>query len=146
MLNRSATNLPNIPKTVRLVFSTGIIFLLIMSGLRLALFLAFSRHGHSPAGVFSSFWLGIRFDLRYVAIWELILLAAGCSAGPALFERKAGQRLVLGLTGGAAFLLVLFYCTDFAHYPYLSQRLNASVLNYLADTGISGDMIWQTYP
>jgi hypothetical protein len=41
MVNRPATNLPNIPKTVRLVFSTGIIFLLIMSGLRLALFLVF---------------------------------------------------------------------------------------------------------
>src|ERR1019366_3006465 len=28
----------------------------------------------------------------------------------------------------------------------LSQRLNASVLNYLVDARISTNMIWQTYP
>ncbi len=42
--------------------------------------------------------------------------------------------------------LVFFYCVDFAHYAYLSQRLSASVLNYLTDTGISAGLVWQTYP
>src|SRR5579859_1142359 len=110
MLNRSATNLPNIPKTVRLVFSTGIIFLLIMSLLRLALYLAFSTQGHSFAGLFSAFILGLRFDLRYAGILGLVLLLAGCLAGPGLFHSKAGRRAVLGLTGVAAFILVFFYC------------------------------------
>jgi len=117
-----------------------------MSLLRLALFLAFSRQGHSFTGVFSSFLLGMRFDLRYVGILELLILLTGCVAGPALFRRKAGRRWVLGLTGVAAFLLVFFYLVDFAHYSYLSQRLNASVLNYLADAAISTTMVWQTYP
>jgi hypothetical protein len=131
---------------VRLVFSTGIIFLLIMSLLRLALFLVFSRQGHSFPEVFSSFLLGIRFDLRYVGILGLLLFLSGSLAGKALFQRKAGRRWVLGMTGGAAFLVVFFYSIDFAHYSYLSQRLNASVLNYLADAAISSTMVWQTYP
>src|SRR5258708_29638906 len=104
MLNRSATNLPNIPKTVRLVFSTGIIFLLIMSLLRLGLFLFFSRQGHSFTAVFSSFLLGVRFDLRYIGILELLLLLAGCLTGQALFQHKAGRRGVLGLTASAGFI------------------------------------------
>lgn len=40
----------------------------------------------------------------------------------------------------------LFYGFDFAHYSYLSQRLNASVLNFLEDAGISFNMMWQSYP
>ncbi|HEY4336659.1 MAG TPA: LTA synthase family protein [Puia sp.] len=117
-----------------------------MSLLRLALFLAFSRQGHSFAGMLSAFLLGVRFDLRYVGILELLILLTGCLAGPALFERKAGRNWVLGLTGVAAFLVVFFYSVDFAHYSYLSQRLNASILNYLADAAISTTMVWQTYP
>jgi phosphoglycerol transferase MdoB-like AlkP superfamily enzyme len=146
MSNRPATNLPNIPKTVRLVFSTGIIFLLIMSLLRLALFFSFSKQGHSFGAVFSSFLLGVRYDLRYIGILEVLLLIMG--AFPALdpFGTRIGRRLNLGLTGLAAFMIVFFYSVDFAHYSYLSQRLNASVLNYLTDAGISANMVWQTYP
>jgi phosphoglycerol transferase MdoB-like AlkP superfamily enzyme len=131
---------------VRLVFSTGIIFLLIMSLLRLALFFSFSRQGHSFGAVFSSFVLGIRYDLRYVGILEVILLLAGAIPALDLFRSKAGRQLVLGLTGLGAAGIVFFYSVDFAHYSYLSQRLNASVLNYLTDAGISVNMVWQTYP
>jgi len=146
MSNRSATNLPNIPKTVRLVFSTGIIFLLIMSLLRLALFLSFSKQGHSFGAVIPSFVLGIRYDLRYVGILDVLLLLLGMIRVSDPFRGGWARRLALGLIGIAAFLVLFFYSVDFAHYSYLSQRLNASVLNYMTDAGISVNMVWQTYP
>ncbi|HEY4291026.1 MAG TPA: sulfatase-like hydrolase/transferase [Puia sp.] len=117
-----------------------------MSLLRLALFFSFSKQGHSFGAVFSSFVLGIRYDLRYVGILEVIILLAGAIPALDLFRSKAGRRLVLGLTGVGAAGIVFFYSVDFAHYSYLSQRLNASVLNYLTDAGISVNMVWQTYP
>lgn len=43
-------------------------------------------------------------------------------------------------------MLCIFYAIDFAHYAYLSQHLNGSVLNYLDDAKISLKMVWQTYP
>jgi phosphoglycerol transferase MdoB-like AlkP superfamily enzyme len=43
-------------------------------------------------------------------------------------------------------ILLLFYFIDFYHFDYLHQRLNATILNYLQDAGISYQMIWQTYP
>ena len=43
-------------------------------------------------------------------------------------------------------LMILFYAVDFQHFDYLSQRLNASVLNYTEDAKISFNMVWQTYP
>src|ERR1700761_8283281 len=146
MLNRPATNLPNIPKTVRLVFSTAIIFLLIMSGLRLGLFLAFPTQGHRFVGVLSSFGLGVRFDLRYAGILAVLLLLLGSLPWVDPYKTKAGKRVFLTLTGIGAFLLVFFYAVDFAHYSYLSQRLNASDLNYLTNAGISATMVWQSYP
>ncbi len=146
MLNRPASNLPNIPKTVRLVFSIGIIFLLIMSLLRLALFVSFPKQGHHFTAVASSFLLGIRYDLRYAGILAAILLITGSFSFLDPFRSKAGRKWVLFLSGFSGLLLVFFYAVDFAHYSYLSQRLNASVLNYLTDAGISANMVWQTYP
>jgi Sulfatase len=146
MINRSATNLPNIPKTVRLVFSIGIIFLLIMSLLRLALFISFSAQGHSFLSLLPAFLLGLRYDLRYAGIFSAVLLITGSFTFLDPFRSKAGRRWLFFLGGLAGLILVIFYCVDFAHYAYLSQRLNGSVLNYLTDAGISAGVVWQTYP
>src|SRR5580698_9389372 len=146
MSNRSATNLPNIPKTVRLVFSIGIIFLLIMSLLRLALFIVFPSQGHSFLSLLPCFWLGIRYDLRYAGILAVLVLITACFSFLDPFRREAGRRWLFIVVSVGALLVVLFYCVDFAYYAYLSQRLSASVLNYLTDTGISAGVVWQTYP
>jgi len=146
MSNRSASNLPNIPKTVRLVFSIGIIFLLIMSLLRLALFIVNPSQGHSFFSLLPCFWLGIRYDLRYAAILAVLLLLMACFSFLDPFRRDAGRRWLFFVISFAGLTVVFFYCVDFAHYAYLSQRLNASVLNYLTDTGISAALVWQTYP
>jgi phosphoglycerol transferase MdoB-like AlkP superfamily enzyme len=146
MLNRSATNLPNIPKTVRLVLAIGIIFLLIMSLLRLALYIVFPSQGHSFVSLLPCFWLGIRYDIRYAGILTVLLLITGSLPFLDPFRRRAGQRWLFSVVSLAALCVVFFYCVDFAHYAYLSQRLSASVLNYLTDTGISAGVVWQTYP
>lgn len=117
-----------------------------MSGLRLGLFLAFPSQGHRFGGVLSSFGLGLRFDLRYVGILAVLLLLIGSLPFLDPYRTKAGKKFFLTLTGIGAFLLVFFYAVDFAHYSYLSQRLNASDLNYLTNAGISATMVWQTYP
>src|SRR5580698_7449120 len=125
MINRSASNLPNIPKTVRLVFSIGIIFLLIMSLLRLALFLVNSSQGHSFFSLLPSFWLGIRYDLRYAGILAALVLITASLPFLDPFRREGGRRWLFLLVTLAGFWVVFFYCVDFAYYAYLSQRLSA---------------------
>ena len=143
MLTRSGIK---IPKLVRFIFSVEIIFLLIMSLLRVLLFLFFSRQGNHFSGVLPSFLLGLRFDLRYIGILGALLLIMGSFRPVDPFLTAPGRKLALFFTGLAAFFVVFFYSVDFAHYSYLSQRLSASVLNYLVDARISTGMIWQTYP
>jgi phosphoglycerol transferase MdoB-like AlkP superfamily enzyme len=135
-----------IPKLIRLIFVVGIIFLLIMSLLRLGLYLFFSKQGHSFSELVPSFVLGVRFDLRYVGILCAALLITGSLTFLDTFRKPAGRKWAFSLIGVSGFLVLFFYSVDFAHYSYLSQRLNASVLNYLADANISATMVWQTYP
>ncbi len=114
--------------------------------MRIGLFLFFNRQGHGFSDLVPSFLLGLRFDLRMVCVVMLCMLVLG-SISPLnpFHSRKAriGWNIFFALV---VFGLILFYFVDFAHYAYLSQRLNASVLNYLEDAGISLSMVWQSYP
>jgi phosphoglycerol transferase MdoB-like AlkP superfamily enzyme len=135
-----------IPKLIRWIFMTGIFFLIIMSVLRVCFFFFFSKQGNSFSQILPSLLLGIRYDLRDICLLLLLLLLSGISSFLDPFRTERGRRTWFFLFGVAAFLLSFFYSVDFAHYGYLSQRLNASILNYLGDAGISMKMIWQTYP
>lgn len=135
-----------IPKLTRWIFFAGIIFLFVMTLLRFAFFLYFPNQGNNLSVAFSSFVLGIRFDLREVCIVCLLLLVLGGVSFLDPFKKNIGRKISLCIIALAAFLLVFFYSVDFAHYSYLSQRLNASSLNYLSDAQTSAKMVWQSYP
>ena len=117
-----------------------------MSLLRIVLFFSFSSQGNHFSQLADAGVLGLRYDLRYVGILGMLLLISGSFPFLHPFATRAGRKWALFIIGLAAFLLVFFYSVDFAHYSYLSQRLNASVLNYLLDASISAGMVWQTYP
>src|SRR5216684_3508394 len=98
-----------IPKLIRLIFAVGIIFLLIMSLLRLFLFLFFGKQGHSFEEVLSSFVLGLRFDMRYVGILSALLLITGSLPFLQPFRKPAGRKWALFLIGLSGFLIIFFY-------------------------------------
>lgn len=135
-----------IPKLIRWIFSTGIIFLLLMTLLRLSLFLFFDKQGNHFSDILTALFLGLRYDLKMISILLLFMLLAGSIPFIHPFNTVRGRRIWLIILGIISFIFVFFYSVDFPHYSYLSQRLNASVLNYLADTSISMNMLWQTYP
>ncbi|MEP6584595.1 MAG: LTA synthase family protein [Ginsengibacter sp.] len=62
------------------------------------------------------------------------------------FENPASKKVFKWYFFIISICLTVLYTTDFEHYDYLHQRLNASVLNYAEDAKISMNMIWQTYP
>jgi hypothetical protein len=135
-----------IPKLVRWIFFTGIIFLSVMTLLRVVFYFYFPDHGNGLKDIVSSFILGFRFDLREVCILCLLLLVLGSISFLNPFEKKLGNKIARTIVLLTVFLLIFFYSVDFAHYSYLSQRLNASVLNYLGDAATSSKMVWQSYP
>lgn len=87
-----------------------------------------------------------------VNISALILLLVTLLAGLFImrdlnpFRNKKAKKIWLIYLVLFFALLSFFYALDFQHFDYLHQRLNASVLNYTQDAGISWKMAWQTYP
>ncbi|MBK7884195.1 MAG: LTA synthase family protein [Chitinophagaceae bacterium] len=104
---------------------------------------------YRPAGyLFSAkvFLLGLRYDLRIIGIVGIIILFGSSIARLNPFKYSNAKKIWNFLLPLFFIILLFFYVIDFYHYDYLHQRLNASVLNYAADAGISFNMMWQTYP
>ncbi len=136
--------LQRIPRLLRWIFTVVGIFLITMTICRLVFFWTYNPPGKAFSG--SAFLLGLRFDLRIACIvgMAILLLCAVPFLHP--FKNNRAQKFWNILLPVVFVLLLLFYFIDFYHFDYLHQRLNASVLNYLQDAGISYKMMWQTYP
>ncbi|MBK8953404.1 MAG: hypothetical protein IPM85_15230 [Chitinophagaceae bacterium] len=129
---------------IRWMLLTGSFFLTLMSLLRLVFHLVFIQAGET--GFSRAFWIGFRFDARVVGILLLLLLLPGLFGLFRNFSGRLQRNILLTVSRLFGFLLIIIYTFDFAHFAYLRQRLNASILNYAADAGISLSMVWQSYP
>lgn len=142
-MNRIVSKLPSL---IRWMLFIGGVFLLLFTGMRLGLYLIFNKHGYSFGQLLDAFWLGLRFDLRTISLVLLVILILGSvpqlNPFKNIWARKVWNVILVLVT----LLVLFFFVVDFAHYAYLVQRLNASVLNYLEDAGISLTMVWQSYP
>ena len=130
-------------RVCRWVLALAGLFLAVLSGLRWAAQSVIAG-GEAPAG--AAFLLGLRFDARVVAAMLLPILLLGRFGPLHAFDSPNARRgwwAWLTLCWGG---LALLYLADYLHVRYLQQRLNASVLGFLADARISGRMVWESYP
>jgi phosphoglycerol transferase MdoB-like AlkP superfamily enzyme len=133
-----------IPKLLRWIFSMVLVLLLAMSIGRLIFDVTYNPPGKPFSG--SAFIMGLRFDARIACITGLVMLLLCAYPFINPFKNNKAKTFWNIFLTTVFVLLVLLYAVDFYHYDYLHQRLNASVLNYLQDAGISYKMMWQTYP
>jgi phosphoglycerol transferase MdoB-like AlkP superfamily enzyme len=112
----------------------------------MALTWIFPTQGYSFSELLPSFILGLRYDLRIVCIACMVIFLAGSLGFLHPLNKKTGRRVGLALWIIFLLILIIFYLIDFTNYAYLSQRMNANLLNYLEDAGISFKMMWQSYP
>lgn len=135
-----------IPRTVRWVFAIAFLLLFAMTAARVFSWYMFRVPGMEAPGLARTFWLGLRYDARVVAIIGLVFLLLASLPPLDPFRNnnaRIGWKLYFVL---ASLLLTVFFVIDFLHYRYLNQRLNASALSFLEDAKISAGMVWQTYP
>ncbi len=136
--------LRRIPRLLKWLFTVLVFFLVLMMLYRIFFF----WHYKTVDKVFSmgAFVLGLRYDLRVVGIMGMIILILSVIPGLHPFKRLKSSRFWNFLLTFFLKITLLIFIIDFYHYDYLHQRLNASVLNYFSDAGISAKMVWQTYP
>ena len=124
----------------------GFSFLIIMSLSRIATGIVFKAPASETGSNMEAFFLGFRYDLRYVGIIMMLVFILGLFKKTNPFSSNQGKKWVLGIWLFFSFSLFILYATDFVHFAYLHQRLNASILTYLENLGISTKMMWQSYP
>jgi len=135
-----------ITKTIFWNTITGFCFLILMTLLRIVFLFRFTAPVGNEASLKSAFVLGFRYDLRYVAITMLLILLLSFIKPINPFNSQRGKKLAVFIWIIFSLFLIVFYATDFIHYAYVHQRLNASILSYLDNAAISLQMMWQSYP
>jgi phosphoglycerol transferase MdoB-like AlkP superfamily enzyme len=136
--------LQRIPKLLRWIFSITLLFLITMTVARGIFYWSYNPSGKAFSG--SAFILGVRFDARIAGVTGLVILLLTFIPFLNPFKNIKAKKFWDIFLPLVFTILVLVYCIDFYHFDYLHQRLNATVLNYLQDAGISFTMMWQTYP
>ncbi|MEN9548724.1 MAG: hypothetical protein RIR12_1315 [Bacteroidota bacterium] len=131
-------------KIIRWMLLNGIFFMLLMLLMRSIFHWVFGPAG--AGSVARPMWMGVRYDARVVCIFLLFVWLLALVPFFRPFTSLTSKNILLGVARFFAIGLIVIYTFDFAHFAYLQQRLNASVLSYAADAGISLRMMWQSYP
>ncbi|MFT3780940.1 MAG: LTA synthase family protein [Nibricoccus sp.] len=135
-----------VPRLIRWIGSLFVFFLVVLTLLRLVVLLAFLRDNVPAGQVGSAFVLGVRYDLRVAAAAFLPLLVLGSIPVLNPFKHVLARRFWYVVLGVFVLGLSIVYVSDFLHFRYLGQRLNATALTFLEDAKISAEMVWQSYP
>lgn len=135
-----------LPKTLLWVVNLLGIYLLLFTFFRLITFLAFRPDGETLFHFFPSFLLGLRYDLRWICLVLLPIVAVSLRPEYSPFYSARNKRVWTWYLAVATFFVIFFFAADFGNFSYNKTRLNASALNFVEDPVISVLMLWQSYP
>ncbi len=96
--------------------------------------------------LFPSFWLGLKYDLRWIAIILLPISLLSLSARFTPFYSERNKRIWTLYLSIITLLVLFFYGADFGQFAYVNARLNADALIFAEDPKESIKMVWQSYP
>ncbi|RYY65138.1 MAG: DUF229 domain-containing protein, partial [Chitinophagaceae bacterium] len=136
--------LHRLPKLLRWIITTLFFLLIGMFLYRILFFYTYSKPGRPLPG--SAILLGLRYDARVLAVLGLIMLLPSLIPAFNPFKNALAKRIWPFILTLFFLVFLITYVSDFYHYDYLQERLNASVLNYLQDAAISFGMMKQSYP
>ena len=135
-----------IPKTILWVINLLVIFLLIFTVFRLIACFAFKPRGLSFSDLIPSFLLGLRYDLRWISIILLPIIAFSMVPRFSPFYSARNKKWWTWYLAIITFIVFVFFAADFGSFSYNATRVDAGAMNFAEDFGISWQMMWQTYP
>ncbi len=135
-----------LPKTLLWVFNLLMIFIVLFTSYRILTLLAFRPNDEAYTDLLPSFFLGLRFDLRWISIILLPIIFASLIPALSPFHSQRNRKVWTWYLAVITFLVIFFFAADFGCFSYNKTRLNASALNFMEDPKISAAMLWQSYP
>jgi phosphoglycerol transferase MdoB-like AlkP superfamily enzyme len=135
-----------LPKTLLWVIHLLLIYVALFTAMRALMLLLFRPAAEPLSDLLPSFFLGLRYDLRWISglLLPIVLLSLFPRLSPFYAERN--KKLWTWYLALVTFFVVFFFAADIGCFAYNNTRLNASALNFAEDPGISARMLWQSYP
>ncbi len=135
-----------VSKTIQWIIKLFIIYLCIFTSLRIATVIFFKPTTISIWELGPSFWLGLKYDLRWIAITlsPIILLSIFKIFSP--FHSSKTKKLWTIYLAIVTLVIMFFYGADFGNFSYNHTRIGASALNFKDDPYEMFRMVWESYP
>lgn len=93
-----------------------------------------------------AFYLGLKFDMRLAMLCFVPIIFMSVFPYLNLATNFVFRLLSRAYLTILLILLSVFYGLDLGHYDYLTRRIDVTILNFLTNPDISGEMLWQSYP
>ena len=135
-----------VSKTIQWIVKLFLIYLFIFTAFRVATVVFFKPKTTGILELLPSFWLGLRYDLRWIAVilFPIALFSIYPKFSP--FHSLQLKRFWTIYLGILTLLVLFFYGADFGQFAYINARLNADALIFVEDPQESLQMVWQSYP
>ncbi|MGN6541609.1 MAG: LTA synthase family protein [Ginsengibacter sp.] len=135
-----------VPLTIQWLLMLWLIYLVIFTMLRVATVVLFIPGNIEASSLLPSFWLGFRYDAKWISI--ILLPIAVLSVYPRFspFFSEKNKKFWSYYLAITTLIVLFFFGADFGNFSYNHTRINASALNFAEDPLISFQMLWQSYP
>jgi phosphoglycerol transferase MdoB-like AlkP superfamily enzyme len=135
-----------VPLTIQWLMVLWVIYVLIFTLFRIITVFLFRPVNIPFSSLLPSFWLGFRFDAKWISmiLLPIAILSLYPKFSPFFSERN--KRLWSYYLAVTSFIVLFFFGADFGNFSYNHTRINASALNFAEDPVISFKMLWQSYP
>jgi formate hydrogenlyase subunit 3/multisubunit Na+/H+ antiporter MnhD subunit len=112
----------------------------------MATFFAFKPNDLSFDELIPSFLMGLRYDLRWIAVILSPVIIISLIPKYSPFFSSKNKKWWTWYLAIITFIVFFFFAADFGSFSYNRTRLDAGALNFVEDASISFAMMWQTYP
>lgn len=135
-----------VPKTIQWIVQLFLVYLFIFTAFRIATVVFFKPAAIRFTDLLPSFWLGLKYDLRWIAfiLFPIAFLSLFKRLSP--FNSEKAKTFWTAYLGIVTLLVLFFYGADFGQFAYVNARLNADALIFAEDPKESLQMVWQSYP
>ena len=135
-----------IPKTIQWVVKLFLIYLCIFTVFRVVIVILFKPGGTSVVSLLPSFWMGMKYDLRWIAVILSPIIVFSVFAKLTPFYSNRNKRIWNIYLALISLIILFFYGADVGNFGYNHTRISASALNFKDDPYEMFRMIWETYP
>lgn len=135
-----------ISKTIQWMIKLFTIYLLVFTAMRVITVICFKPATISVFELGPSFWLGLKYDLRWIAIAlsPIIVLSIFKRFSP--FHSATTKKLWTVYLAIITLVIMFFFGADIGNFSYNHTRIGASALNFKDDPYEMFHMVWETYP